>query len=211
MIVSLWNLTVISAALLSRSLSYFRAIGKIYTRISWLREFTRSCSKTSLYLVNRGPVILTLCLTSPCFDSGDGVGVQATGIGLESSDHPGDLRKMKMDDWQSLHFAQTCIIGQIKIRSQEIKYTGNQFTTGFQWFGCVLIYSCRGFSNIEQDSVCPCDYHMASMNYAIFGSGNALTSAKCRPVHYVSLCLKYIHSYLNNPWNACLSISENNS
>ena len=54
-IVSLWNLTGISAALLPRCLSNRRAIGKILTRISWLRDFTRSCGKTSVRLVNRGP------------------------------------------------------------------------------------------------------------------------------------------------------------
>ena len=56
MIVSLWNLTGISAALLPRCLLNFRAIGKVQTRISRLRDFTRSCGKTSYRLVNRGPV-----------------------------------------------------------------------------------------------------------------------------------------------------------
>ena len=55
MIVSLWNLTGISAALLPRCLLNFRAIGKVQTRISRLRDFTRSCGKTSYRLVNRGP------------------------------------------------------------------------------------------------------------------------------------------------------------
>ena len=55
MIVSLWNLTGISAALLPRCLSNFRAIGKVQTRISRLRDFTRPCGKTSYRLVNRGP------------------------------------------------------------------------------------------------------------------------------------------------------------
>ena len=50
LIVSLWNVTGISAALLSRCLSNFRAIGKVSTRIS----FTRSCGHTSACLVNRG-------------------------------------------------------------------------------------------------------------------------------------------------------------
>ena len=59
MIVSLWNLTGISAALLPRCLLNFRAIGKVKTRISRLRDFTRSCSKTSYRLVNRGPALLT--------------------------------------------------------------------------------------------------------------------------------------------------------
>ena len=55
MIVSHWNLTGISAALLPRCLSNFRAIQKVWTRISWLRDFTKSCGKTSYGLVNRGP------------------------------------------------------------------------------------------------------------------------------------------------------------
>ena len=57
MIVSFWNLTGISAALLPRWLSNFRAIRKVLTRISRLRDFTRSCGKTSYRLVNRGPGI----------------------------------------------------------------------------------------------------------------------------------------------------------
>ena len=55
MIVWLWNLTGISAALLPRCLLNFRAIGKVQTWISRLRDFTRSCGKTSYRLVNRGP------------------------------------------------------------------------------------------------------------------------------------------------------------
>ena len=55
LIVSLWNLTGITAALLPRCLVNFRAIGKVQTRISRLRDFTRSCGKTSYRLVNRGP------------------------------------------------------------------------------------------------------------------------------------------------------------
>ena len=54
MIVSLWNLTSISAALLPRCLSNFTAIANVSTRISQLRDFTRSCSKTTVRLVNRG-------------------------------------------------------------------------------------------------------------------------------------------------------------
>ena len=54
MFISLWNLIGISAALLSRCLSNFRAIGKVYTRISRLRVLTRSCGKTSVCSVNRG-------------------------------------------------------------------------------------------------------------------------------------------------------------
>ena len=45
-VVSFWNLTGISAALLSRCLSNLRSIGNIQTRISRLRVFT-SCGKTS--------------------------------------------------------------------------------------------------------------------------------------------------------------------
>ena len=46
MIVSLWNLTGISAALLPRCLSNFRAIGKVEISISRLRDFKRSCGKS---------------------------------------------------------------------------------------------------------------------------------------------------------------------
>ena len=53
MIVSLWNLTDISAALLSRYLPYITAIGKVKARSSRLRGFTRSCGKTSVRLVNK--------------------------------------------------------------------------------------------------------------------------------------------------------------
>ena len=55
MILSLWYLTGFSVALLPRCLSHIRAIGKGWTRISRLRDFTRSCGKTSLCLVNRSP------------------------------------------------------------------------------------------------------------------------------------------------------------
>ena len=54
MIVSLWNLTGILAALLPTCLSNFRAIRKVYTLISCLRDFTRSCGKTSGLVVNGG-------------------------------------------------------------------------------------------------------------------------------------------------------------
>ena len=54
-VVSLWNLTGTSAAALPMCLLNFREIGKAQTRISRLRDFTRSCSKTSYRLVNRGP------------------------------------------------------------------------------------------------------------------------------------------------------------
>ena len=56
MIISLWNLTVVSAAQLPKCLSNFRATGKVWTRISRLRDFPRSCGKTpSIRLVNGGP------------------------------------------------------------------------------------------------------------------------------------------------------------
>ena len=58
LIVSHWNLAGISAALLPMCLSNFRAIRKVLTRISRLRDFTRFCGKTSVRLVNRGPAIL---------------------------------------------------------------------------------------------------------------------------------------------------------
>ena len=50
-VVLLWNLTGTSAA----ALPNFRAIVKVQTRISRLRDFTRSCGKTSYRLLNRGP------------------------------------------------------------------------------------------------------------------------------------------------------------
>ena len=53
MFVSLWNFTGISAAPPQRLLSNFRANGKVQTRISRLRHFTRSCGKT-VNSVNRG-------------------------------------------------------------------------------------------------------------------------------------------------------------
>ena len=53
-IVSLWNLISILAALLPMCLSNFKAIGKVWTWISRLRDFTRSCGKTPVRLVNRG-------------------------------------------------------------------------------------------------------------------------------------------------------------
>ena len=54
-VISLWNLTGTSAAALARYQPNFRATGKVSTRISRLRDFTRSCGKTSYRLVNRGP------------------------------------------------------------------------------------------------------------------------------------------------------------
>ena len=53
MIASLWNLTDISVALLPMCLSNFKAIGKVWTWISRLRDFTRSCGKTPVRLVYR--------------------------------------------------------------------------------------------------------------------------------------------------------------
>ena len=52
---SLWNLQGTSAAALPRCLSNFRAILPLQRPISRLRDFTRSCGKTSYRLVNRGP------------------------------------------------------------------------------------------------------------------------------------------------------------
>ena len=53
-VVSHWNLPGNSAALLQRCLSNFRAIRKVWTRISRTRYFIRSSGKTSTRLVNRG-------------------------------------------------------------------------------------------------------------------------------------------------------------
>ena len=47
----------ISAALLSRCPSNFRAIWKVWTRILRLRDFTRSCGKTPVRSVNRSPEV----------------------------------------------------------------------------------------------------------------------------------------------------------
>ena len=52
---SLWNLTGISAAVLPRCLSNFRAMRSSKHPISRLRDFTRFCGKTSNRLVNKGP------------------------------------------------------------------------------------------------------------------------------------------------------------
>ena len=54
MITSLLILTGIMAALLQRCQLNFRAIEKVSTRISWLWDFTRSCGKMPVRLVNRG-------------------------------------------------------------------------------------------------------------------------------------------------------------
>ena len=55
MILSLLNLTGISAELLTWCLSNFKVIGKVLARISRLRDFTRSFGKASVRLVNRDP------------------------------------------------------------------------------------------------------------------------------------------------------------
>ena len=55
MSVSLRNLKGISAAALPRRPSNFGAIRKVWTRISWFRDFSRSCGKTSARWMNRGP------------------------------------------------------------------------------------------------------------------------------------------------------------
>ena len=54
-IVSSGNLTGVSAALLPRCLSTSGTIWKVWTLISWLWDFTRSCCKTSYRLMNRDP------------------------------------------------------------------------------------------------------------------------------------------------------------
>ena len=56
MIVSLWNFTGISAALLVN----FRAIRKVMIRISWLWNFTRSYGRTGVCLMKSVPGILQL-------------------------------------------------------------------------------------------------------------------------------------------------------
>ena len=55
---SLWNLTDISAALLPRCLSNFRAIRSMQLPISRLRDSVRFGGKTSNRLVNRGPGVM---------------------------------------------------------------------------------------------------------------------------------------------------------
>ena len=60
------NNSLISVALLPRCLSNCRAIGKVYTQILRLQDFTRSSSKTSVRFVNGGPRLYSLkrrCLT----------------------------------------------------------------------------------------------------------------------------------------------------
>ena len=53
---SLWNLTGISAALLPRCLSNFKTIWSLWHPILRPRDFARSYGKTSVPLVNRGPI-----------------------------------------------------------------------------------------------------------------------------------------------------------
>ena len=50
--VPLWNLTAVSVALLPRRLSNFKAIGQLYTHISWPWDFARSIGKRPYFLVN---------------------------------------------------------------------------------------------------------------------------------------------------------------
>ena len=57
MVESLWNSTGFSASLLPRCLSNFRATGRVWSLISRLRDFTRSCGKTSVHLMNRRPAV----------------------------------------------------------------------------------------------------------------------------------------------------------
>ena len=63
-------LTGIPAALLQRCVSNVRAIGRVQTRISQLRDFTISCGKTSIRLVNRGPDPYSCCWTLTQYFSG---------------------------------------------------------------------------------------------------------------------------------------------
>ena len=52
---SLWHLTGTSAAVLPMWLSKCKAIRPFKVPISWLRDFTRSCGKTSFRVFRRGP------------------------------------------------------------------------------------------------------------------------------------------------------------
>ena len=54
-VVSLWNLTGTSAAVLPICLSNFRAIGQFQIQISRLRDFVRSYSKTSFRILKQDP------------------------------------------------------------------------------------------------------------------------------------------------------------
>ena len=65
-ITSLWNLTDTSAAVLSRCLSNFRAIGQFQIQISRHRDFTRSYNKTCYRILQRGP-----CYPGHCSCSSD--------------------------------------------------------------------------------------------------------------------------------------------
>ena len=62
----LYSLSGKTAALLPRCLSHFRAIGKVKTRNSQFRGFTRNCGKTSVHLVNGNPF---LTINKYCFAS----------------------------------------------------------------------------------------------------------------------------------------------
>ena len=55
-VLSLWNLTGTSAAVLPMCLSNFKAIRQFKVPSSWLRDFTRSYEKTSFRILRRGPV-----------------------------------------------------------------------------------------------------------------------------------------------------------
>ena len=65
MIILFWNLTGISAVLLLRCLSISRTIGKVWTRISRLRVFTRSCGRMSHRIVNGGPRVTSALIAVP--------------------------------------------------------------------------------------------------------------------------------------------------
>ena len=67
MTVSLWKFTGISAAMLPKCLSNFKAIEKISNRIPRFRNFTISCGKTSVRLVNRGPGPYSITADSSIF------------------------------------------------------------------------------------------------------------------------------------------------
>ena len=68
-IVSLWNLTGISSALLPMCMSNVIAIGKVQTRITRLPDYTRSWGKTSVRLVHRSsgltPMMIDTCINNP--------------------------------------------------------------------------------------------------------------------------------------------------
>ena len=58
LLVSLWNLTDGSAAMLPSRLSNFRAIGKLQTLISCLRDFARSYDKMSYHVLKPDPIVV---------------------------------------------------------------------------------------------------------------------------------------------------------